>query len=144
MATTPKRELYDAAEYVGKVDLMIAKLRTTKPGEVVGKVGKNEILSMRRDALQELVKDGYTVSQIAEAMKNDVFGILPKTITEIVGNKKKKVKVTVSKQLPTVKATADGLNTAKQQPTVGNFRKTNKELSVDAGSISVTKDTEDL
>ena len=81
---TKKRELFDAAEYVKRMDLMIAKLRTKTPGEAVGKVGKNEILTMRREALQQLVKDGYSVNQIAEAMKEDVFSILPKTITEMV------------------------------------------------------------
>ena len=81
---TKKRELFDAAEYVKRMDLMIAKLRTKTPGEAVGNVGKNEILTMRREALQQLVKDGYSVNQIAEAMKEDVFSILPKTITEMV------------------------------------------------------------
>ena len=81
---TKKRELFDAAEYVKRMDLMIAKLRTKTPGEAVGKVGKNEILTMRREALQQLVKDGYSVNQIAEAMKEDVFSIQPKTITEMV------------------------------------------------------------
>ena len=81
---TKKRELFDAAEYVKRMDLMIAKLRTKTPGEAVGKVGKNEILTMRREALQQLVKDGYSVNQIAEAMKEDVFSILPKTMTEMV------------------------------------------------------------
>ena len=81
---TKKRELFDAAEYVKRMDMMIAKLRTKTPGEAVGKVGKNEILTMRREALQQLVKDGYSVNQIAEAMKEDVFSILPKTITEMV------------------------------------------------------------
>ena len=81
---TKKRELFDAAEDVKRMDLMIAKLRTKTPGEAVGKVGKNEILTMRREALQQLVKDGYSVNQIAEAMKEDVFSILPKTITEMV------------------------------------------------------------
>ena len=81
---TKKRELFDAAEYVKRMDLMIAKLRTKTPGEAVGKVGKNEIITMRREALQQLVKDGYSVNQIAEAMKEDVFSILPKTITEMV------------------------------------------------------------
>ena len=84
---TKKRELFDAAEYVKRMDLMIAKLRTKTPGEAVGKVGKNEILTMRREALQQLVKDGYSVNQIAEAMKEDVFSILPKTITEMVKQK---------------------------------------------------------
>lgn len=92
MAT--KRELYEATEYIEKMDLMIAKLRTTKPGELAGKVGKKEILMMRRDSLQQLINDGYTAAQIAEAMKNDVFGILPKTITELTSSKATKKKTT--------------------------------------------------
>ena len=63
---------------------MITNLRKKTPGEAVGEVGKNEILRMRREALQQLISDGYTVNQIAEAMKEDVFSILPKTITEMV------------------------------------------------------------
>lgn len=81
---TRKREMFDAPEYLERMDLMITKLRTKTPGEAVGKVGKNEILRMRREALQQLISDGYTVNQIAEAMKEDVFSILPKTITEMV------------------------------------------------------------
>jgi hypothetical protein len=114
MAT--KRELYEATEYIEKMDFMIAKLRTTKPGELTGKVGKNEILNMRRDELQQLVNDGYTVNQISEAMKNDVFGILPKTITEIIGNKNKKQRVdkkviyAVKPQKPVATKSADFAN----------------------------------
>ena len=102
-STKKKRELFDAKEYTKKLDEMIVKLRATTPGELTGAVGKNEILEARREALQSLVNDGYTIQQIAEAMKNDVFGILPKTITEIVNNKPKKersAKVTKSPKAP--------------------------------------------
>ena len=91
MGTQKKRELFDAAEYAQKMDEMIANLRTRTPGEPVGKVGKNDILSMRREALQKLLADGYTVNQIAAAIQDDVFKILPKTITEIVNSNKPKV-----------------------------------------------------
>lgn len=133
MAT--KRELYEATEYIEKMDLMIAKLRTTKPGELTGKVGKNDILNMRRDALQQLVKDGYTVNQISEAMKNDVFGILPKTITEIVGNKIKKTRV--------VKKSVDASKTTPTAPKAAT-KPANKKQVGDTGSISVTEDSQDL
>ena len=103
---TKKRELFDAAEYVKRMDLMIAKLRTKTPGEAVGKVGKNEILTMRREALQELVKDGYSVNQIAEAMKEDVFSILPKTITEMVKQKVTATDTTTRKTTRKVTGTA--------------------------------------
>ena len=85
MATaTVKRELYDAEAYKGKMQTMIDKLRKQKPGAVSGKVGKNEILAIYKQEIQKLVDDGYTIKQIAEAMKLDVFGILPKSITQIL------------------------------------------------------------
>ena len=140
---TKKRELFDAAEYVKRMDLMIAKLRTKTPGEAVGKVGKNEILTMRREALQQLVKDGYSVNQIAEAMKEDVFSILPKTITEMV-----KPKVTAT-DTTTRKTTRKAMVTA----TVGatNTEQNKKPAAVAgapaAGSkatFEVKPDTRDL
>lgn len=133
MAT--KRELYEASEYIEKMDLMIAKLRTKKPGELAGKVGKNEILNMRREALQKLIKDGYTVSQIAETMKDDVFSILPKTITEIVGNKTKKPRIT--------KKSDDTIKTTPAAPKAATKQATKKQVG-DIGSISVTEDSKDL
>ena len=140
---TKKRELFDAAEYVKRMDLMIAKLRTKTPGEAVGKVGKNEILTMRREALQQLVKDGYSVNQIAEAMKEDVFSILPKTITEMV-----KPKLTAT-DTTTRKTTREAMVTA----TVGatNTEQNKKPAAVAgapaAGSkatFEVKPDTRDL
>ena len=140
---TKKRELFDAAEYVKRMDLMIAKLRTKTPGEAVGNVGKNEILTMRREALQQLLKDGYSVNQIAEAMKEDVFSILPKTITEMV---KPKVTVTAT---TTRKATRKAMVTATVWAT--NTEQNKKPAAVAgapaAGSkatFEVKPDTRDL
>ena len=140
---TKKRELFDAAEYVKRMDLMIAKLRTKTPGEAVGKVGKNEILTMRREALQQLVKDGYSVNQIAEAMKEDVFSILPKTITEMV-----KPKLTAT-DTTTRKATRKAMVTATVWAT--NTEQNKKPAAVAgapaAGSkatFEVKPDTRDL
>ena len=145
MATTqPKRELFEASEYIEKMDLMIAKLRTKKPGELAGKVGKNEILTMRREALQQLLKDGYTINQIAEAMKEDVFSILPKTITEIASNKQKKPraskKVVDAVQKPKEVAQA----VEKNQVIKAQESKEKKPEIGDAGSILVTPDSKDL
>lgn len=137
MATTQtKRELFEASEYLEKMDLMIANLRTKKPGELAGKVGKNEILTMRREALQQLVKDGYTINQIAEAMKDDVFGILPKSITQVINNKKKKAKATkpandeVSKEAVQAN-TKSNANTAtiKSGTEPGNSYKPHKQVT---------------
>lgn len=87
---TKKRELFDAGEFDQKMSTMIEKLRRQKPGQAVGLVGKNDVLKARRVELQKLIDDGYTVAQIVEAMKNDVFDVLPKTITEVLNNKAKK------------------------------------------------------
>lgn len=99
-----KRELYDADEYSKKMKVMIANLRTKQPGATVGKVGKNEIVTMFKAEIQALVNDGYTVKQVAEVMKSDVFGVLPKTITQILKLKAAK-KPSIKKA--TVKATVD-------------------------------------
>ena len=145
MATAQtKRELFEAEEYVKKMDLMIAKLRTKKPGELTGKVGKNEILTMRREALQQLLKDGYTINQIAEAIKDDVFSILPKTITEIVSNKNKKLRVS-KKMIDEVQQSEKVTSTVEKNQV--NRTQTSKEKKPgisDAGSISVTADSKDL
>jgi len=145
MATTqPKRELFEASEYIEKMDLMIEKLRTKKPGELAGKVGKNEILAMRREALQQLLKDGYTINQIAEAMKEDVFSILPKTITEIVSNKQKKPRAS-KKVVDAVQKSKDVAPAVeKNQVLKTQVNKDKKTGTGDAGSISITEDSKDL
>jgi hypothetical protein len=133
----PKRNLFEVSEYIGKMDLMIAKLRTKKPGELVGQVGKSDILSIRREALQQLVDDGYTISQITEAIKNDVFSILPKTLTEILNNTNKKPR-----------AAKTVVNAAKNVKPVAKTTKETKAVTTkavaDAGSISITEDSTDL
>ncbi len=145
MATQKKRELFDAAEYAQKMDAMIANLRTRTPGEPVGKVGKNDILAMRREALQKLLADGYTVNQIAEAMKDDVFSILPKTITEIVNSNKPKVAAKKPRKSFAAKESAASTgryaDAAKKQ---GTQAATAKTKVGDVGSISVTEDSQDL
>ena len=88
---------------------------------------------MRREALQQLLKDGYTINQISEAMKDDVFSILPKTITEIVNDKNKNKR-----------AVKKVVNAVQKQEKVTITRKENKAEIGDAGSISVTEDSKDL
>ena len=145
MATQKKRELFDAAEYAQKMDEMIANLRTRTPGEPVGKVGKNDILSMRREALQKLLADGYTVNQIAAAIQDDVFKILPKTITEIVNSNKPKVAAKKPRKSFAAKesaaSTGRDADAAKKQ---GTQEATAKTTVGGVGSISVTEDSQDL
>ena len=91
--TSKKREFFDAALSDAKMIKMIENLRKQKPGQLVGMVGKKDVLAAQRAELQKLVSEGYSVLQIAEAMKNDVFEILPKSITEVIENKEKKPRV---------------------------------------------------
>jgi len=55
-----------------------------KPGEASGMGTKTVILMQQEAAIKELHEAGYTVNQIAKAMSNDVFGILPKSITQLL------------------------------------------------------------
>lgn len=147
MATRSKRELFDAAEYAQKIDTMIVNLRTKKPGEAVGKVGKNEILAMRREALQQLIKDGYTVNQIAEAIKEDVFSILPKTITEIVNPKTIAETVQPEKQKEvsrTKKATVEATGAATVAPTNKQPAVAGAPATGSKATFEIKPDTRDL
>lgn len=80
---------YDVNEYKQKIEQALAKLKEQKPGEAAGKAGKNEILGMFKKEIIALAREGYTSQQIANAIKSDVFGILPKTITELISNETK-------------------------------------------------------
>ncbi len=76
---------YEIAEYVMKTRAALNRLREAqRPGEQGGAGTKTDVLRAVREDLNGLLNDGYTVQQIAEALRNDVFGILPKTITTIV------------------------------------------------------------
>ena len=76
---------YEMTEYVMKTRAALKRLREAqRPGEQGGAGTKTDVLRVVREELSGLLNEGYTVQQIAEALRNDVFGILPKTITLIV------------------------------------------------------------
>lgn len=82
---TKQRQLFDVAEYAEKARAALAKLeKTQQPGERAGKGGKNDVLHAVRSEVKAMLDKGYTTQQIAEAFKSDVFGILPKTITQVM------------------------------------------------------------
>lgn len=90
MANTQR--MYDIEQYSQKALDALNKMQTTqKPGQVV-KGGKADVVMSVKKEIEAMMEKGYTSQQIAEAFKNDVFGILPKTITEIVNGKKTAVK----------------------------------------------------
>ena len=105
---------YEIAEYVMKTRAALARLREEqRPGEQSGSGTKTDVLRAVREELSELLNEGYTVQQIAEALRNDVFGILPKTITLIVRE-------------------SGQVSTRKHTTKSGAKRRTSKTMEVDA------------
>lgn len=99
---TKAQHLYDADEYKAKIFAALEKLeKTEKPGQISGKSKKTELLQATKLEIQALVDKGYTTKQIATALSKDVFGILPKSITQLIAGKqppvkKRKTKSTIS------------------------------------------------
>ena len=99
---TKVQHLYDADEYKAKICAALEKLeKTEKPGQISGKSKKTELLQATKLEIQALFDKGYTSKQIATALSNDVFGILPKSITQLISGKrppvkKRKAKSTIS------------------------------------------------
>ena len=87
MATKQQRS-FDIAEYADKVRAALKRLeQDQKPGQQSGTGTKTEVLQEAKADIVEMLKKNFTAKQIADAIKNDVFGILPKTITELAGSK---------------------------------------------------------
>ena len=82
-----KPKFFDIEEYKGKVKAALSKLESTQqPGEKSGKGNKTDVLQATKKEISDLVKKGYTAKQIANALSNDIFGILPKTITQMMSS----------------------------------------------------------
>jgi hypothetical protein len=127
MANTPRT--YNLTEYAEKARQALDKMRNEqKPGQTLTGGKKDVILSIKED-LKALIDEGYTTQQISEALKQDVFGILPKTITEIVSNRKpavRKAKNKADTETNTSETkTKSAAKTASHQetptPTLGTF-----------------------
>jgi hypothetical protein len=140
MATEKNRRLYDIREYADKVKASLAKLeQEQKPGEQVGKGGKSEVLLAAKDEIQKLIEKGYTAKQIAEALSgDDVFGILPKTITQLFA--------TVQKPKRTKQAAQNAKKNKIQPdaPAAAAPQATDRKTITAPGSLKIKKDSEDL
>lgn len=79
---------YDIQEYKIKLQESLKKLEAGQTPGQASKGGKKEVLESIKNELKELVEKGYTSKQIAEAFANDGFGILPKSITQIISLQK--------------------------------------------------------
>ena len=132
---------FDIEEYARKAKAALEKLeKTQQPGDVKGKGGKADVILAIKEEIQRLLKKGYTSKQIALALKDDVFGILPKTITEIaVGKRDNKTNA-----MPKAKGKAHPRSAPPAETSsVPPARRTTKK-NEDPGSFDVKPDTEDL
>ena len=139
MAGQPR--LFDIAEYTEKAKAALSRLeKTQQPGEVVGKGGKSDVLLAVKDEIKKLLEKGYTSRQIAIAFKDDVFGILPKTITEIAIGKRSNKTYTVAKAKRKTHPLPSPPDASSKTPDAAGQNRKN----VDPGSFDVKPDTEDL
>lgn len=106
--------LFDIQKESERIAVALANLKLKeKPGEASGMVTKTVILIQNESAIKELHEAGYTVQQIAKAMTNDTFGILPKSITQLLNkhatsrqkNRKRSTQVAADKAAVTPVAT---------------------------------------
>ena len=139
MAGQPR--LFDIAEYADKAKAALSRLeKTQQPGEVAGKGGKSDVLLAVKDEIKRLLEKGYTSKQIALAFKDDVFGILPKTITEIaIGKRSSKTDTVTRTKRKTHPRPAPPDASPKTPDAAGQNKK-----NLDPGSFDVKPDTEDL
>jgi len=135
MTDRKTQRLYDIQECAGQVKASLAKLeQQQKPGEQTGKGSKTDVLMAAKEEIQNLIKKGYTAKQIAEALHGDVFGILPKTITQLFATTKKpkRVKQTSqpsgSKKTNTAQAPASTESKAVSRPGTFTIRKDSVDL----------------
>lgn len=104
MATKQQRN-FDIEEYANKVRAALQRLeKEQQPGQLSGTGSKTEVLKAAKVEIVGMMKKGYTAKQIADAMKDDVFAILPKTITELTDSK-------TANKPRTKKATSEATNT---------------------------------
>ena len=129
--------MYDIEEYAKKAKVALTKLEQTQnPGEVSGKGNKSDVVLAIKADIQKLLEKGYTSKQIATALKEgDVFGILPKTITELMSGKK--AQATRVKQVRKRKA-------EKKQENERRTEKSKENGKENPASFDVKPDTDDL
>lgn len=135
-----KANTYEVTTTLESARNAFANLRKTqRPGENSGRAKKTDVLNVLRPEVHALMAEGYTARQIADALKNDVFNILPKTITQMFGKK------AASKKKPAVKLPAAEKPTQRQTAAVvtKQARPQQKEQPK-AGAFSIKPDSEDL
>lgn len=80
--------MFDIATESQRIQNALAHMKATQqPGEASGNGNKTQVLQTQINEIRELVSAGYSVQQIAAAMCNDSFGILPKSITQLLNRR---------------------------------------------------------
>ncbi len=134
MGKAPQR-VFDIEEYAAKARAALAKLKESqRPGQQTGKGGKSDVLLAVKDEVTKMMDEGYSVKQIAEAFQTDVFGILPKTITELFGKMEKPRK---TKGTQRVGKQTTGQEDAKASHNTTGKGKTRKEQELPQRAASV-------
>lgn len=129
MAKEPRT--FDITEYATKARAALNHLeQTQQPGQLVSG-SKTDVVQFIKADIKALMDKGYTAQQVSDALKLDVFSILPKSITEIVKGKKqaavKKTRVVTPAQST---ATERAASKQSMKPKGGN-----------AGTFEITPDT---
>ena len=84
------KRLFDIKQECERIHSCLIEFRDKNlPGQQFKRGSKTLVLLKIKDEIQLLFDDGYTVQQIAEAISNGGFSILPKTITQILNDKPK-------------------------------------------------------
>lgn len=132
---TTKPRLFEVKEYSAKILASLSNLeKSQQPGEHSGKATKTVVLEVAKNAIKDMLEKGYTAKQIADALSSDVFGILPKTITQMMTTKS-----TTKKTKPA--STSD----AKKQASIANTKKQATSTAVPASAtFKIKPDTDDL
>lgn len=126
---------FDITEYATKARAALSKLeQTQQPGQLVSG-SKTDVVRFIKADIKALMDKGYTAQQVSDALKLDVFSILPKSITEIVKGKKLVIPKKTRSATPQQDVVADR-GVSKQgdispmKPETGN-----------AGTFEITPDT---
>lgn len=146
------QRMYDLKEYAEKARLALLLLAEKQQPSKVEKGSKSDVISSVKAEIKNMLDKGYTAQQIADAFKdNDVFAILPKSITELV-LKKKKVAVKRDHKKGSSQSNKQGNEQGNEQSTkhvtsmVASTNTNKKQKAVDPaqGSFYVKPDSEDI
>ena len=126
-ASKKQSRLFDIQKESSRITQALEKLKETqKPGELSGMGTKTAILMQNESLIKTLHDSGYTVQQIAKAMSNDSFGILPKSITQLLN--KHATSRTKGRKRAVQPAAAKTAQTPVQEPANTNTQKQVTEI----------------